>query len=103
MPARSWVSSTWKIALCSESTGSNVVPDSSTCRVISSPAQTSASLLANATVAQLRTAARVGARPAAPTIAAIIQSTDREAASINASGPAAASTALPDRASLSSP
>ena len=39
----------WKIALCSESTGSSVAPASRTARSITSPAQTSASLLASAT------------------------------------------------------
>ena len=41
-------SSTWKIALCSESTGSSVAPDCSIASISSRPAQTSASLLASA-------------------------------------------------------
>jgi hypothetical protein len=93
-------SNTWKIALCSESTGSSVAPLFSTSRSIRSPAQTRHSLLASATAAPRRTAASVGPSPAAPTIAAITQSAGRSAASISASSPAAASIPLPASASL---
>jgi hypothetical protein len=48
-----------------------------------------------------RTAARVGSRPAAPTIADMTQSAERSAASIRPVGPPATSTLLPPRASLS--
>ena len=51
------------------------------------PAQTSTSLLAKATMRPARTAARVGASPAAPTMPAITQSAGRSAASTTASGP----------------
>ncbi len=52
--------SDWKMALCSESTGSRVAPASATARSITSPAQTSASLLASATAPPRRIAASVG-------------------------------------------
>ena len=64
----------WKIALCSESTGSSVAPASRTARSITSPAQTSASLLASAIAPPRRIAASVVGRPAAPVIAAMVQS-----------------------------
>ena len=69
--------------------------------ISSRPAQTSASLLASATMAPRRAATRVGARPAKPTTAAITHSAGRAAASITASGPAAASIDVPASASLS--
>ena len=53
------------------------------------PAETRHSLLASAVQVPCRTAASVGLRPAAPTIAAITQSAGRLAASISASAPAA--------------
>ncbi len=95
-------SNSWKMALCSESTGSRVAPAAATSRIISWPAETRHSLLASATTAPRRTAASVGRRPAAPTIAAITQSAGIKAASITASGPAAASTPLPESAAFNS-
>ncbi len=85
----------WKMALCSESQGSRVAPASRTARSITSPAQTSASLLARATHLPRWTAARVGARPAAPVIAAIVQSASRPAASTTASAPASIRMSVP--------
>ena len=52
------------------------------------PAQTRHSLLASATMAPRRTAASVGASPAAPTMPAITHSAGRAAASTTASAPA---------------
>ena len=93
-------SSTWKMALCSESTGSSAPPDSSIASIRSLPAQTSVSLLASATMAPRRAATRVDSRPAKPTTAAITHSAGRAAASMTAAGPAAASIEVPTRASL---
>ena len=58
-------------------------------RCSSGPAQTRLSLLASATSAPRRTAARVGASPAAPTMADITQSAGRAPASSSAVGPGA--------------
>ena len=58
--------SAWKIALCSESTGSTVAPTLAARRMNRLPAQTRHSLLASATVAPRSIAARVGLRPMAP-------------------------------------
>ena len=90
--ARLSSASDWKIALCSESQGSSVAPASRTARSMTSPAQTSASLLARATHLPRRIAARVGARPAAPVIAAMVQSASSAAASTTASAPEATCT-----------
>ncbi len=92
----------WKIALCSVSTGSSVAPCARTARSMTSPAHTSASLLASATAPPRRIAARVDGRPAAPVIAAIVQSAGRAAASITACVPQAASIPEPASASASS-
>jgi hypothetical protein len=51
--------------------------------------------LARAITAPVRAAAKVGASPAAPTMALITQSAGRPAASVIAADPAAASTPLP--------
>ena len=59
------------------------------------PAQTRLSLLARRRSRPARAAARVGARPAAPTMAAITQSAPPPAASTIAAAPAAASTPEP--------
>lgn len=59
--------------------------------IISGPAHTRHSLLANAIVFPCLIAVIVGFRPAAPTIAAMVMSTGRLAASVMAFGPAAAS------------
>jgi hypothetical protein len=63
----------------------------------SGPAVTRLSLLASASVVPCRSARNPGASPAAPTMADMIQSAGRSAASISAPSPAAAST--PDPAS----
>ena len=55
--------SAWKIALCSESTGSTVAPDFAARRMNRLPAQTRHSLLASATVAPRSIAASVGFKP----------------------------------------
>ena len=81
--------SDWKIALCSESTGNSVAPAARTARSITSPAHTRASLLARPTYPPRRIAARVGASPAAPVIAAMVQSACSAAAATTASAPAA--------------
>ena len=85
----------WKMALCSESTGSSVAPCSRTARSITSPAQTSASLLASATARPRRMAASVAGSPAAPVMAAIVQSASSDAASITACSPQAVRTSVP--------
>ena len=94
-------SKTWKTALCSESTGSNLAPLAPTSAIINPPAQTRHSLLASATTVPRRIAASVGASPAAPTIAAMTHSAGKLAASVSASAPAAAVTPVPERPSLS--
>ncbi len=90
-----------QIALCSLSTGSRVAPLAATSCMNRLPAQTSTSLLANATMRPCRTAASVDARPAAPTMPAITQSAGRSAASTSASGPHPTSIPDPDSASFS--
>ena len=95
--------SAWKIALCSESTGSTVAPAAAAVRMNMAPAQTRHSLLASATVAPRLAAASVGFSPAEPLTAAITHSAGRSAASISAASPLAASIPVPDRASFSSP
>ena len=92
----------WNSALCSESTGSTLVPFCAARRMNNAPAQTRHSLLASATVPPRSTAASVGSSPVAPAIAAMTQSAGRWAASIMALGPAAASIPLPARSSLRS-
>ena len=90
------------MALCSLSTGSSTAPDWRTAAIIKAPAETSASLLAKATVFPASIAAIVEGNPAQPTIEAIVQSASRLAASTSASGPAAASMFVPASATLSS-
>ena len=92
----------WNSALCSESTGSTLVPRWAARRMNRAPAQTRHSLLASATVPPRSTAASVGSSPVAPAIAAMTHSAGRSAASIIAFGPAAASMPLPARSSLRS-
>ena len=75
--------SAWKIALCSELTGSTVAPAAAAVRMNIAPAQTRHSLLASATVAPRLAAASVGFNPTEPLIAAITQSAGRSAASIS--------------------
>ncbi len=87
----------WKIALCSESTGSSVAPASRTACSITSPAQTNASLLASATAPPRRIAASVLGNPAAPVIAAMVQSAGSVAACTTACGPAPAAVPVPAR------
>src|SRR5208282_5079800 len=64
----------WKTALCSLSTGSSRTRLSRTAAVISSPAMTSTSLLANAMSLPALIAASVGRKPIAPTSADITSS-----------------------------
>ena len=71
-------------------------------RSSASPAVTSASLLASATVRPASTAAITGSSPAQPTIAAMTQSASPAAASSSASRPAAARQPLPASACSSS-
>ena len=91
------------MALCSESTGSSVAPEWPAASIISVPAETRASLLAKASVFPPSSAASTGISPAQPTIAAIVQSAPRRAASITAFSPAAASMPDPAKASFKSP
>ena len=98
---RSLPASAWKMALCSESTGSRVAPASRTARSITSPAETMASLLASAMAPPRSAAAKVGARPATPVIAAMVQSAPRRAASSTASGPHAMRMPVPCSAAAS--
>ena len=65
----------WKMAECSLSMGSNVAPPSRTVCMNNPPPTTRASLLASSNRLPARAAARQGARPAAPTMAAITAST----------------------------
>jgi hypothetical protein len=65
----------WKIALCSLSIGSSTEPLLRTACMNSAPDITSASLLASRIFLPASTAASVGRRPAAPTMAAITAST----------------------------
>jgi hypothetical protein len=102
MSSRRPALSAWKMALCSESTGNTVAPLAAARRMNSPPAQTRHSLLASATVAPRSAAASVGARLAAPVIAAITQSAGRCAASTIAASPAAASIPEPASSALSS-
>ena len=92
----------WKIALCSLSTGRRVAPCFATAAVITSPAETSASLLASAMVPPSSIAAMTGPRPAQPTIAATVISTGLAAASQSARLPPAASIPEPSSAARSS-
>src|SRR5258708_20845905 len=65
--APAWaVLNTWKIALCSESTGNRVAPHRAISAIMSGPAETRHSLLANATQAPRRIAVRVDDSPATP-------------------------------------
>ena len=87
--------SAWKIAECSLSTGRMLAPCRCAVSSSSAPAQTSDSLLASASVVPCDNAAMPGASPAAPTMADMIQSAGRVAASVTATVPAAASTPDP--------
>ena len=62
----------WKIALCSESTGSSVAPCAARRRGSPRRPRPAASLLASTTVPPCSIAAITGASPAQPTIAAIV-------------------------------
>src|SRR5262245_51369707 len=78
----------WKIALCSESTGSSGTLCSRAAAVMRLPAITSVSLLANAIVFPVLIAAMVGKSPAPPTIAESTRSAGTSAASVTSpSGP----------------
>ncbi|MNN73130.1 hypothetical protein D3C81_1892210 [compost metagenome] len=65
----------WKMALCSLSIGSNTEPLLRTACMNSAPDMTSASLLASSIFLPVSTAASVGRKPAAPTMAAMTVST----------------------------
>jgi len=95
LPARHW-----KIALCSLSTGSSCAFDRAATAVMTSPAETSDSLFASATVRPPRSAASVEGNPAHPTIEAIVQSAPLAAASTTASAPAATAVSVPCSASF---
>ena len=89
------------MALCSLSTGRMVAPPVRAMASTGSAAQTRVSLLAMASTPPLARAAMVAGSPAAPTMAAMVQSAGRLAAAITASGPAATWVSVPARASLS--
>ena len=94
----------WKIALCSLSIGSSSAPCARTAPMKIGPAMTRASLLARRSFLPASAAARVGASPAAPTIAAITTSTSgRVAADTSPASPASTSvaTSAPARRRLS--
>ena len=94
------ISSAWKMALCSLSTGRIVAPPARAAAKTGSPAQTRLSLLAIAITPPRASAAMVAGRPAAPTMAAMVQSAGRLAAAITASGPAATCISVPASASF---
>ncbi len=84
------------MALCSLSIGINAAPAARTSSINRRPVMTSASLFASSTRLPARTAANVGMRPAAPTIAAITVSTPGSAtAAASASTPASTRVARP--------
>ena len=86
----------WNTAECSLSIGRSVAPPSRTACMNRSPATTSASLLASSSFLPARAAARLGASPAAPTMAAITASTPGSLlTSHSACGPASTSTGKP--------
>ncbi len=88
--------SDWKMALCSESTGSIRAPLRRASAMNTSPAMTSDSLLASRIFLPRWAARNADSRPAAPTIAAItISVSSRPAACANPAGP--------DRTSLRAP
>ena len=79
----------WKMALCSLSIGSSMAPLARTVSMNTGPATTSASLFASSSFLPALAAASVARSPAAPTIAAMTQSTSgREATSTSPASPA---------------
>ena len=103
--ARRWpASNTWKIALCSESTGSSA-PPGRVDGVASAAGRRRPAPPCWRAPPWRRAGRRPGSAPGRrqPTIAAITQSAGRAAASTTASGPAAASIAVPASASFSAP
>ena len=95
----------WKMALCSLSIGSSVAPEAFTAEINRGPAITSDSLLASSSRLPARAAASVERSPAAPTMAAITQSTSgRSASSSSAALPASTRvpSAAPSRSARSS-
>ncbi|CRZ50780.1 Uncharacterised protein [Vibrio cholerae] len=81
--------------MCSLSTGINSAPDCATASINSCPDMTNASLLASNTRLPAFTAAMVGNKPAAPTMAAITVSTSSSAATWHiASSPYSTSVAI---------
>src|ERR1700742_18868 len=79
--------SDWKMAECSESTGTTVPPAVLAMSSRAGPAQTRLSLLARPTSEPRLAAVRVGARPAAPTMDDITQDASMSAASATAALP----------------
>ena len=78
----------WKMAECSESTGTISAPFSLARSITSSPAHTRVSLLARAMCLPPSMAARVGRSPATPTMAVTtVSAWGRAAASSSPSGP----------------
>ncbi len=78
----------WKMAECSESTGTISAPFSFARAITSSPAHTKVSLLARAMRLPQSMAARVGFSPATPTMAVTtVSALGRAAASSSPSGP----------------
>jgi len=82
-----WPASTWKIALCSLSTGSKRTPRAFTSRSTSAPAITITSLFASATSRPARIAASVGSSPTAPTNADTTRSASAVATSVSPASP----------------
>src|SRR5258705_9161011 len=79
----------WKIALCSLSMGSSIAPPARTVSMNTGPATTSASLFARRSFLPALAAASVARSPAAPTMAAMTQSTPgNEATSTSPASPA---------------
>ena len=93
--------STWKIALCSESTGMTWAPDLTSASWNTLPAATTHSLLARATMTPRRMAASAGSIAAAPMMATMTKSDAMSAAAITAARPAAISIPVPLRPFLS--
>src|SRR6267378_2959813 len=78
----------WKIALCSLSMGSSIAPLERTLSMNTGPATTRASLFASSSFFPALAAASVARSPAAPTIAAMTQSTSgKEATSTSPASP----------------
>ena len=93
----------WKMALCSESTGTISAPVSRAADITSSPAHTSVSLLARAMRFFSMMAASVGASPTLPiTAVTTVSASGSVAAAVRPSGPSITSMPVPRRRSRSS-